>query len=301
MERAEIQSLDRVMSFKNVLSAVTEIARADSRIFLRTLLIYVGPLELLRMILEIGFRYTQYYNSSSILQDNFYFTTEGFISILCSAIIMAVQIVIAFGIASQYAGDRKLVSKISDLVKVRNGLGLSFAGLMLIQILISAAIVGFMMLIVTNSDMPLLISFFTVIAAFFALFYFYTSFSMSGFVMLGENTSLGKSIERSFALANGNRWFIFGLVIVICIMIYLVVVGMMLLSGIIIGLSKVSGQSLIANQFFLVAAIRVFSGVITLFGSGLLMLVLAVQYFNLRERLDATQLEKRVNEIGNIE
>jgi uncharacterized membrane protein YciS (DUF1049 family) len=52
------------------------------------------------------------------------------------------------------------------------------------------------------------------------------------------------------------------------------------------------------GSFVFLAVVRVLTGVATLFGTGLMMLVLAVQYFNLKERLDASRLEKCVDEIG---
>lgn len=299
MNKEEIKSLDRVMSFSQVLSAATDISRAESRVFLKALLLFAGPFELVRMILELAFSYRQFHITSYFAHDPFIYSSGGLVSILCSVIIMALQMVIAYKVVSQYSGTRQPFTKASELVKVRPGLAYSFAGLLLIQMLIYGIVAVIMVLVATSYEAPGIIKVLVVLGSIFAIFYLYTSFSMSPFVMVAEDAGVGKSIDRSFALTKGNRWFIFGLLIVIGLMIYLVVVGMGLFAGVFINLTGLAGFGSRSSSFMLVAVIRVFTGIVTLFGSGLMMLVLAVQYHNLRERLDAAHLEKRVDEIGS--
>lgn len=299
MNKDEIKSLDRVMSFNQVLSAATDISRAESKIFLKALLLFAGPFELVRMLLELTFSYRQIYSTVYYSSDPFIYSTGGLVSILCSAIIMALQMVIAYKVVSQYSGIRQPFTKASELVKVRPGLAYSFTGLFLIEMLIYGIVIFVMALVVMSFEAPGFIKVVVVLGSLFAFFYLYVSFSMSPFVMIAEDAGIGKSIDRSFALAKGNRWFIFGLLIVIGLMIYLVVVGMGLLTGVMINLTGLAGFGIRSSSFMLVAIIRVFTGIITLFGTGLLMLVLAVQYHNLRERLDANRLEKCVDEIGS--
>ncbi|MPM15118.1 hypothetical protein SDC9_61484 [bioreactor metagenome] len=119
--------------------------------------------------------------------------------------------------------------------------------------------------------------------------------------MIDENTGVGRSIDRSFALAKGNRWFIFGLLIVLSLMIYLVILGIGMLVGLLINFVGSTGFGYGMDSFAFVALVRVLTGVVTLFGTGLVMLVLSVQYHNLKERLYAPNLEKCVDEIGKTE
>ncbi|MGD9492867.1 MAG: hypothetical protein AB7V36_05890 [Bacteroidales bacterium] len=298
MKKEEIKSLDRVMSFSQVLSSATDISRAESKLFLRALLIYAGPFELARMILELVFRYRQISNHDYFMNEKFIYSSGGLVGIICSVILMALMMVIAYRVVAQYAGQRPQMQKARDLVMVRPGFFYSFAGLLLIQTIIYGIVVFVMVLVVTSYEAPGIIKVLVALGAVFALFYLYTSFSMSPFAMIDEDAGVGKSIDRSFALTKGNKWFIFGLLFVIALMIYLVMLGVGMLAGVTISMAGFSGLYFSNGSFVFLAVVRVLTGVATLFGTGLMMLVLAVQYFNLKERLDASRLEKCVDEIG---
>lgn len=293
-----IKSLERVMTFNEVLSAATDIARANSGMFLKAIMLYAGPFMLVRVILSLDFIYRKNFLYTVASNKQYILTTEGLISSILSIAGVAILMVVANRVSSQYTSGGKIIQRSSDLLKGRQGWIGSMAGLMIIQSLIigfSIFILGF---IISSSGEPGMMVL-LVIGGLFLLGYLFSSLAMSPFAILEENRNSLNAIDRSFSLAAGNRWTIFGLGFVTMLMTYFVVIGISFISGISYYFFFMTGIPDFSRSFPLLAVIELLTNVVMLIGTGLTMLVLSVQYHNLVERKEAKFLAKRIEQLGN--
>ncbi len=297
MKNPSTRNLEKVMTFSEVLSVATDIARSGGGMFLRAVLMYGGVFQLIRAILELDFTYRQVYEHSISYNTTFITTWQGIVSTLLLAAGLTVVMIIAFRTAAQYANGGSAAQKPGDLLQFSKSRMGSLSVIVLVQtalMAISVVIILFLMGAISSA----FVKFLLFVGGFFWMFYLSTSFSMGPYVAINEKLPALKSIDRSFELVAGNRWFVFGLMILVGAMVALVNMGIGMLFGLLFFFIFMTGAPDFESTFYLVIAIQLFSSVVYVVGTGLLMLVLAVQYFNLRERKDAVAIERKIEALG---
>lgn len=290
-----VKSVERIMSFGEVFSALTDIARANSKLFLKALLFYVAPIQLIRIVLQLDYQYNSV--NSFYRPTPFFYTTSGIVSAVIAFAAIVIVSVIAFRIVAQHTENGTEIKTPSELFRLDKSMLLSFMLYFFIfGIILAISVLVAFFLIATIGN--LFLAFLIVLGFIYWFMYISTSFSMAPFVIIAEKKNGFKSIDRSFSLVDGNRWFTFGLMVLTSLMTYICIFGVGVFSGVATAFLLRFGSQNAGNSFLLIAIVQTVVSIISVVGTAIVTMVLAVQYFNLRERRDATRLERRVELIG---
>lgn len=270
-----------IRSFSEVFQASTDFLRQEWRPFLRALLIYAGPFILITAGISIYFQQSlgDVFFSKEFMENPLRTLGNAFYLMALAGLISNTMLyTVVYSYINVYASKGADNFTQEDVIQ---GIKDNF-----LKVLITSIVIGVLIML-------------GFIAFILPGIYLAVPLSLIFITRIYENLSLGEGISRVFKLIRSNWWQTFGIIIVAAFIVFFLQMGVSIPQAIykgIRGLHSISGEGVPADDTF-----GMLLGVITTFFSNIAgaytLLIIAIQYFSLREYRDEPFLNERISEL----